>query len=109
MIEYRSKRLRKLHSEKLKEVTRVDSLSNHDKYLVPTRKRAQALNEHNLDQCVPTREYTFHAKFGGKNQEALDELQRQFETMILTHVTLKINCRVMLVSNLDVSRGLVVS
>lgn len=74
-------------------------------YLVPTRKRARALNEHYLAE-LDGEAVTFDARFTG-SPDGVQELRRQFEAVGLLETTFKTGCRVMLIANLDVSAGLV--
>lgn len=75
-------------------------------YLVPTRKRAHELNVYHRHQ-LSSAEHHYEAVFSGSDDERIEEMKRQFDMMHLLIVTLKEGCRVMLICNLDISRGLI--
>lgn len=81
-------------------------------HLVTTNKKAQTINETNLNKLTG-KLYKYKATFNtmGDNKECIDilkrELDSQFKQKGLIELNLKKNARIMLIKNLDVSIGLI--
>ena len=81
-------------------------------HLVTTNKKAQTINETNLNKLTG-KLYKYKATFNtmGDNKECIDilkrELDSQFKQKGLIELNLKKQARVMLIKNLDVSTGLI--
>lgn len=92
--------------------TELKQLKISPVHIVTTNKKAQIINETNLDKLT-SKLYKYKAIFNttGDNKECVDilkrELDSQFKQKGLIELNLRKDARVMLIKNLDISSGLI--
>lgn len=92
--------------------TELKQLKTTPVHLVSTNKKAQNINETNLNKLTG-KLYKYKATFNtmGDNKECIDilkrELDSQFKQKGLIELNLKKDARIMLIKNLDISLGLI--